>query len=178
MADLDQDFSKFYEATHRRIVSQIYVMTGSLHEAQDCVQEAYARAWQQWARLSADHASPEAWVRTVASRLAVSAWRKAVHRERRTDEVPGMNPDHVAVVAALQKVSADQRMAIVLYYYAGLSINEIAAETGAQPGTVRARLARGHKALTPHLTDFAQSLGKTPGSPRELDQTCISRRGI
>jgi DNA-directed RNA polymerase specialized sigma24 family protein len=71
-------------ATHRRIVGQVYAMTGSLHEAEDCVQEAYARAWQQWARLSAEHGHPEAWVRTVATRLAVSSWRKAVNRLRRT----------------------------------------------------------------------------------------------
>ena len=57
---LDQDFDEFYVATHRRIVGQIYAMTGSLHEAEDCVQEAYARAWQQWGKLSAGHGRPEA----------------------------------------------------------------------------------------------------------------------
>jgi hypothetical protein len=62
--------------------------------------------------------------------------------------------------------------------YAGLSIDEIAAETGAQPGTVRARLTRGQRAMAPHLTDFAQSLETTPGDSRGLDQPRISRKGI
>ena len=125
---LDHDFDGFYTATHRRIVGQVYAMTGSLHEAEDCVQEAYARAWQQWARLSAELGHPEAWVRTVATRLAVSSWRKAVNRltahrrENPAAEVPGMNPDHLAVVAALRKISADQRLAIVLHHYVCLSI--------------------------------------------------------
>jgi RNA polymerase sigma-70 factor (ECF subfamily) len=179
----DQDFDAFYTATHRRIVSHVYAMTGSLHEAEDCVQEAYARAWQQWSKLSADVGNPEAWVRTVAARLAVSSWRKAVNRlkahrrENRTAEVSGMNPDHIAVVAALRRISAEQRMAIVLYHYAGLSIEEIATETGVPPGTVKARLSRGRKALAPHLTEFAESLEK-PRRTLPSDQPQSSGRGI
>ncbi|WP_194925364.1 SigE family RNA polymerase sigma factor [Catenulispora pinisilvae] len=180
---LDRDFDAFYAATYRRIVGQVYAMTGSLHEAEDCVQEAYARAWQQWAKLSADHGNPEAWVRTVAARLAVSSWRKAVNRlkahrrDSKATEVPGMSPDHLAVVAALRKISADQRRAIVLYHYAGLSIEEIASETGALPSAVKARLARGRKALAPHLTEFAENLDQ-PRPPGPGVQTQHSRREI
>jgi RNA polymerase sigma-70 factor (sigma-E family) len=181
--ELDRDFDEFYAATHRRIVGQIYATTGSLHEAEDCVQEAYARAWQQWGKLSAGHGHPEAWVRTVAARLAVSSWRKAVNRraahrrENQVAVVSGMNPDHLAVVAGLRKIPADQRLAIVLYHYAGLSIGEIAVETGVPPGTVKARLARGRKALASHLTEFAESLEK-PRPARACDQSQISRREI
>jgi len=180
--ELDRDFDAFYAATHRRTVGQVYAMTGSLHEAEDCVQEAYARAWQRWAKLSTDHGNPEAWVRTVATRLAVSSWRKAVnrlkahHRDRQATEVPGLTPDHLAVVTALRKISADQRQAIVLYHYAGLSIEEIAAETAVTPSAVKARLARGRKALAPFLTEFADSLDK-PRPPRTSAQAQSSRRG-
>jgi RNA polymerase sigma-70 factor (ECF subfamily) len=182
--ELEQDFDAFYASTHRRIVGQIYAMTGSLHEAEDCTQEAYARAWQQWAKLSADYGNPEAWVRTVAARLAVSSWRKAVNRlkahrrEQPPAEVPGMNPDHIAVIAALRKISADQRRAIVLHHYAGLSIEEIAAETGAPPGTVKARLSRGRRALAPHLTEFADSLDEQPRAAHPSDPSQPRRRGI
>jgi RNA polymerase sigma-70 factor (ECF subfamily) len=189
---LEQDFDAFYAATHRRIVSHIYAMTGNLHEAEDCVQEAYARAWQRWSRMSAEAGNPEAWVRTVAARLAVSSWRKAVNRlkahrrEQRADEVAGMSPDHIAVVAALRKISPDQRMAIVLYHFAGLSIEEIAAETGVPPGTVKGRLSRGRKALAPHLTEFADNADSKdsankpdhPGPPKFSTQPQPSGRGI
>jgi RNA polymerase sigma-70 factor (sigma-E family) len=177
---LDQDFDAFYAATHRRIVSQVSVMTGSLHEAEDCVQEAYARAWQRWAAISTEIESPEAWVRTVATRLAVSSWRKAVNRlkahrrESPVTETSGMTPDAVAVIAALRKISADQRLAIVLYHYAGRSIEEIAVETGATPSTVKSRLLRGRKALAPHLSEFADSL-ESPRSPRSSYQSLSSR---
>ena len=183
VVELDHDFDAFYAATHRRIVGQIYAMSGNLHEAEDCAQEAYARAWQRWASLSAEHGNPEAWVRTVATRLAVSSWRKAVsrltahRRENQVTEVPGMNPDHLAVVTALRKISPDQRVAIVLQHYAGLSIEEIAAETGAQPSAVKARLARGRKALAPHLSEFAESF-QTPRPTRTSGRPELSRKEI
>lgn len=177
----DQDFDAFYTATYRKIVSHIFALTGSLPEAEDCVQEAYARAWQRWAKVSTEVESPEAWVRTVAARLAVSAWRKAVnrHRAHRRDnqatELPGMSPDAVAVISALRKISPDQRMAIVLFHYAGLSIDEIAAETRMTPSAVKARLARGRKALAPHLSESADGLDK-PLLPRTSYQPASRRR--
>jgi RNA polymerase sigma-70 factor (ECF subfamily) len=161
--ELEHDFDVFYAATFRRLVGQIYAMTGSLSEAEDSVQEAFARAWQRWDKITVE-GEPEAWVRTVAFRLSVSAWRKSVNRlaahrrEHGRDDVPGMNPDHIAVVAALRRISADQRMAIVLHHFAGLTVDEIAAQTGAKPSAVKARLARGRKALAPHLTEFGDSL--------------------
>lgn len=179
----EHDFDAFYAATHRRIVGQVYAMTGNLHEAEDCAQEAYARAWQQWAKMSVEHGNPEAWVRTVATRLAVSAWRKAANRltahrrDNRLTEIAGTNPDHVAVAAALRKISAAQRLAIVLHHYAGLSVEEIAVETGARSSAVKARLARGRRALAPHLTEFAESLN-TPVPERSTAQAQLSRREI
>jgi RNA polymerase sigma-70 factor, ECF subfamily len=50
-------------------------------------------------------------------------------------------------------VPAEQRRALVLYHVADLTVEQIAAETGARPGTVKARLARGRAALTPHLRE-------------------------
>ena len=50
-------------------------------------------------------------------------------------------------------MSADQRRALVLYHVADLTVEEIAAETGVRPGTVKARLSRGRAALAPHLRE-------------------------
>jgi len=44
------DFDMFYAATSRRLVRQIFAMTGDLSEAEDAVQEAYIRAWRRWPR--------------------------------------------------------------------------------------------------------------------------------
>ena len=41
------EFDAFYAATGRRLVAQVYAMTGDRAEAEDAVAEAYARAWQR-----------------------------------------------------------------------------------------------------------------------------------
>src|SRR6185312_13114207 len=68
------DFDAFYAATVRRVVLYLYAACGDRAEAQDVAQEAFARAWQHWGRVSA-YEEPEAWVRTVAWRLMVNRWR-------------------------------------------------------------------------------------------------------
>ena len=47
---------------------------------------------------------------------------------------------------------------IVLHHLVGLSVGEIALEIGAPTGTVKARLARGRRAMAGHLTDIGHSL--------------------
>ena len=45
---MSDDFDAFYRGTRQRVLSYVYVLTGSVAEAQDCVQEAYMRAWLRW----------------------------------------------------------------------------------------------------------------------------------
>lgn len=72
---------------------------------------------------------------------------------------PEPSPDGLALVSALQKIPEAQREAIVLYHLAGLSIDEIAQQLGAPIGTVKARLARGRKALAPLVSEFEEESG-------------------
>jgi RNA polymerase sigma-70 factor (ECF subfamily) len=156
------EFNQFFTGSFQRIVGQVYASTGSMPEAEDSVQEAYMRAWQRWGEVR-EYANPEAWIRTVAYRQSVVAWRKTVsrtaaHRRAVTpSEVPGPSPDELALVTGLRRISPDQSRAIVLYHLVGLSIGEIAREVGVPEGTVKARLNRGRKALVPHLSETAEA---------------------
>jgi RNA polymerase sigma-70 factor (ECF subfamily) len=153
-----QEFASFYAATFSRLVGQMSVMTGDRAEAQDVVQEAFVRAWTRRAQITADGRA-EAWIRVTAWRIAASRWqraRKGAQLMRLTsppDHAAGPSPDRVAFTEALRNVPAEQRRAIVLYYLADLTVEQIAAETGARPGTVKARLARGRAALVPQLRE-------------------------
>ena len=154
----ERAFDQFYENSFRRLVGQIYAMCGNLAESQDCVQEAFVRAWDKRRSLDTDR-SPEAWVRTVAYRLAVSRWRKARKALRAPDRAYAAQtprePDvsRVALGRALQQLPPDQRRAIVLHHLCDLSVADIAVETGAPAGTVKARLSRGRTALAALLRD-------------------------
>jgi RNA polymerase sigma-70 factor (ECF subfamily) len=156
--DAAADFDAFYNASNRRVLHQMYAMTGNLADAQECTQEAFARAWQRWKTVSqAD--SPEAWVRTVAWRIAASRWRKAKNavtamaRHGVPEDTAPPSPDHVALVTALRKIPEAQRRAIVLHHLVGMSVEDISRETGAPTGTIKARLSRGRSALAELLKD-------------------------
>ncbi|MGI8693868.1 MAG: SigE family RNA polymerase sigma factor [Geodermatophilaceae bacterium] len=152
----DRDFAEFYSATNRAATAQVYAMIGNWHEAQEAVQEAYARALARWRTVSA-YDDPLAWVRTVAYRVSVSRWRKAKRivfsSPPDTEGLPGPMENHVALVAGLQRLPAAQREALVLHYLADLPVAQIAAQLGVPEGTIKARLSRGRSAMALLLGD-------------------------
>src|SRR5262245_46149805 len=130
--DSAADFDGFYVANFGDTVAMVYSFTADLPEAQDIAQEAFARAWQRWHSVSL-YEHPVAWVRKVACNLAHTRWRRlrvaAAHlRKQRVEEVPGISPNHVAVVAALRKLPRPQREAIVLHYIGDLPVEVVARE--------------------------------------------------
>jgi RNA polymerase sigma-70 factor, ECF subfamily len=145
-------FDDFYFGTVTGIVRQIYALTGDLGDAQDIAQETFARAWQRWSSVSVCD-SPEAWVRRVATNLAVSRWRRsriAMTASRRlavSAHVPEVSADNVALVAGLRTLHERQRIALVLYYLADLPVQQVAAELNCSAGSVKSLLARGRVAL-------------------------------
>jgi RNA polymerase sigma-70 factor, ECF subfamily len=160
-----EEFTSFYAASFPRLVGQLYAMTGDRAEAQDAVQEAFVRAWTHRSQISTGRGA-EAWVRVAAWRIAVSRWRRAREGVRLMvlaagpDRTAAPGPDRVAFVEALRRVPAEQRRALVLYHLADLTVEQIAAETGVRPGTVKARLARGRAAITPHLRETTTPVGE------------------
>jgi RNA polymerase sigma-70 factor (ECF subfamily) len=146
------DFDAFYRDTSRRLMRYAYGLTGDPGEAQDLVQEAYARAWQRWRRLSG-YEDPEAWLRLVVNRLSSDRWRRLAIRRARAAADPPQPPvappsdDTVLLVRAMRTLPAAQRRALALHYLLDRSVAEIAAETGAATGTVKSWLSRGRAGL-------------------------------
>src|SRR6266511_3252021 len=142
-------FDEFYRGTSVRLMRYGYAVSGDLTEAQDLVQEAYTRAWQQWRTLVA-HPNPEGWVRLVVARLATDRWRRlgrwrAALLRSGPPESPGPpNEDTVLAVA--------QRQALALHYLFDLPVTEIAKETGVPVGTVKSWLSRGRAGLAAALS--------------------------
>lgn len=151
-------FDRFYDGSHRRLLAQLTAMTGDPAEAQDCMQEAYMRAWAHWDRV-VDYDSPEAWVRTVAWRVAVGRWRRlrnatsAWLRSARAPALDDVAAVDIGLVRALQQLPKVQRQVIWLYHVADLGVAAIAKETGVPEGTVKARLARGRRRLADLLAN-------------------------
>lgn len=149
----EAEFDQFYTSSFGRITGQLYAMIGDRDEAQECVQEAFVRAWSHRKKL-AKAEYPEAWVRTTAYRLAVSRWRRTNLARRPADRAlsPAFSTapadeSRVALVAALKTLPESQRQALVLHHLCDLPVHAVAREVGVPEGTIKARLSRGRTAL-------------------------------
>lgn len=157
------DFDTFYRETSSRVVHLVYATTGDLTLAQDCTQEAYARAWQRWGTVS-EADDPLSWVRTVARRLAISQWRKDSNRTEAHRQLSLVRPettqlsdDRMVVVNALRTLSAQHRETLAMHYLLDMPIEAIAEELGSPVGTIKARLHHGRVALAKALRGEAQN---------------------
>lgn len=153
-----EEFEEFYAHAVGRLTGQLYVMLGDAQEAQDVVQEAFVKAWSRRGRLDRE-AAPEAWIRTVAWRLAIRRFKKLRRSEQAwlrhgaAPDVGAPEPGTVALVEALKGLSAQQRRVVALHYICDLSVEQIAGETGLSTGTVKTHLSRGRTALAARLQD-------------------------
>jgi RNA polymerase sigma-70 factor, ECF subfamily len=152
----DDGFAAFYAGSYRRLLGQLFAVTGDLAEAENVLQEAYARAFVRWSRVGA-YDLPEAWVRRVALNLAAMAERSLRRRARALLRlgppplVPELGPDEIDLQDALRALPLAQRQVIVLHHLVGLPVEEVALELRLAPGTVKSRLARGRAAMASTL---------------------------
>jgi RNA polymerase sigma-70 factor (ECF subfamily) len=147
-----------YDVSYGRLVAQIFAICGDQHEAEDVVQDAFAKALIHSARFrSVDN--PEAWLRTVALNLLRSRWRRVIRWRRLMPSLPGLaaevelSADHMALVEALKKLAPSLREVVVLHHLADLSTREIAETTGIAEGTVKSRLVKGRDLLASLLAE-------------------------
>jgi RNA polymerase sigma-70 factor (ECF subfamily) len=151
-------FEEFYEAAYGRLVGQLYLIVGELHEAEDVVQEALTRAALRWHKLSA-YEAPETWVRRVAINLAKDGFRQTRRRlammarlDRRTETVVQPTATgNLAVAEALASLPRPQREVVVLHHLLDLSVDEVADQLAIPAGTVKSRLKRARDSLAMRL---------------------------
>ena len=147
----EQGFAAFYAATYPRTVAVLLRVTGSRPEAEDVAQEAFSRLVGRWDRVCG-YDDPEAWVRTVAFRIATSRWRRArtataaLLRLGPPRDVAPPSTDGLTVDAVLARLTPAHRQVLVLHHGLGLGIDEVARELGVAPGTVKSRLSRARAA--------------------------------
>ena len=152
------EFEELYTSAFGRLVGQLFLITGNLHEAEELVQEAFTRAAGRWPRLR-DYDQPEMWVRRVAINLATDGRRRARRRLAMLAQldaeaaavVPPISVDGLAVAAALAGLPRRHRQVVVLHYLLDLPVQEVARQLALPVGTVKSRLARARSALAMQL---------------------------
>jgi RNA polymerase sigma-70 factor, ECF subfamily len=147
-----------YDGCYTRLVAVATAISGSRHDAEEAVQEAFVRLIGKWSTVGA-YDDPEAWVRRVALGVLANRRRKvrnglrALWRYGPPPDDEGPSGDAVDVRRALAALTKPQRTVVVLHHYVGLSVEEIARDLNLPAGTVKSRLSRGRAALAPMLCE-------------------------
>jgi RNA polymerase sigma-70 factor (sigma-E family) len=164
------DFSAFAASCQHRMLRVAYLICGDRFLAEDLLQDALVKLALRWSRLADGH--PEAYLRTVLYRDAVSHWRSR-RREVVTDAPVDVTvnlasgdrvEDKLLFAAALGKLTRKQRAVLVLRFYEDMSEARTAEVLGVRVGTVKSQtsvaLAR-LRELAPELASaFAVRAGE------------------
>jgi RNA polymerase sigma-70 factor (ECF subfamily) len=147
-----QSFEAFYEDSHARLYTALCLVTGSRHEAEEVMQEAFVRVWERWDQVGRLDA-PTGYLYRAAMNLVRSRYRRASIALRRT---VGLSPrsddlaaveDRVVVARALRSLTPDQRAAVVLISMFGLPSEDAGRILHMKPSAVRTLAARARASM-------------------------------
>jgi len=152
----DRDaISELYDRHAARVYALAHRILRNGTDAEDVVQEVFSQAWRTAPSYRAERGSVTAWLLVMARTRAIDRIRSRPRSEQALDEsdyqrLPsGETPvteDLIAneraesVRSALMHLPDDQRSALELAYFEGLSQSEIAAKLRTPLGTIKTRM--------------------------------------
>jgi RNA polymerase sigma-70 factor (ECF subfamily) len=154
---------EFYDRWFPIVSGLIARMLKSSADVEEVIEETFWQAWRQAQRYSPDRGSVQTWVLTIARTRAldrlrasrrlreepleeagVSEGEHAASLAPRSTSDPALDVEHAErrqlVVAALAELPREQREALELGYFGGLSQSEISERTKQPLGTVKTRI--------------------------------------
>jgi RNA polymerase sigma factor (sigma-70 family) len=139
----EQDFEAFFEQMFVPLYRQAWVVLLDAGLAEEVAQEALARTYLHWSRVRG-YDRPDLWVRRVVARLAIRSSRLRA-RERPEDAAlePAYDHDPVLSLAlrdALTSLTPRQRTIVVLHYWQGWTLVEVARALRIRGATARVHL--------------------------------------
>jgi RNA polymerase sigma factor (sigma-70 family) len=149
----DTTFTERFEELYGAAYNVAYAILGERGDAEECAQEALARALLHWRRVET-YAAP--WVSRVSTNLALDR----VRASRPRLGIPLADHDDVAVrqverrrdlALALQALPRRQREAVVLRFVLGFPERDVADAMGCSLGTVKSTTSRGLSRLRTDL---------------------------
>ena len=154
----DQALGVLYDRWHPVVHGVVSRMLRQADDVEDVVEETFWQAWRQASRFDRARGAVQTWLLTIARSRALDRVRAL--RRRREEPLEGDDGQDVVqqaaegdpgsdaeaserrrlVVAALSGLPTEQREALELGYFGGLSQSEIAERTGQPLGTVKTRM--------------------------------------
>jgi len=139
---VEHSFEDFFELEQERLLRVLWMVTGSLQEAEDIVQDAFLRVWERWPKVSAME-SPTGYLHHAAMNLFRNRYRrarlglrKAIGADPPVDAFDSAE-DRISVSSALGRLTRKQRAALVLTDLLGYPADEAGRMLGVRGSTVR-----------------------------------------
>ena len=153
----EQDaLAAFYDATSRLVYGLILRIVGDPATAEEVALDTFKQVWRTSGNYSIERGSPLAWLLTIARTRSLDRLRAGWQEQQRKQPLDvvsqvatsSANPEEESALGerqrlvrgALAALSTEQREAIELAYYSGLSHSEIALKLGQPLGTVKTRI--------------------------------------
>ncbi|HEV2696060.1 MAG TPA: sigma-70 family RNA polymerase sigma factor [Verrucomicrobiae bacterium] len=153
-------FAEFYDLHSTLMFSVACKILNDPNEAQDVLQETFMQIWEKAARFDPKLGKASSWAATLTRNKAIDRIRASVRRTRLADEA-GVESAIAAestdtanesvhghekarlIQSAITGLPAEQRKAIELAYFSGLTQDEISKQLHEPLGTIKARIRRG-----------------------------------
>jgi RNA polymerase sigma-70 factor (ECF subfamily) len=156
------DFEVFYRHERASVLGLAYVLCGRLGLAEEVTQEAFLRAYRDWARIGG-YDDPGAWVRRVVANLSTSSWRRRASEARamvrlgaRRQAEPELQTDDDEFWEAVRALPTRQAQCLALHYLEDRPVAEIAVVLGIAEATVRVHLHAGRRTLAAVLDETVE----------------------
>lgn len=141
---------RLYRDESPRLWRSLLLFTGDPEVASDAVAETFARALAGRDVIR----RPERWIWRVGFRVATAELKRRGRAEPVAREATYEMPEETTdLVAALRRLTPNQRAAVILHYYGGASVEEIAHRMGATRSAAGVHLHRARKRLRDLLGD-------------------------
>jgi RNA polymerase sigma-70 factor, ECF subfamily len=146
-------FEPWYLHERPKVVAALTWVAGDPHLAADATDEAFARAYADWRKVS-QMASPGGWVYRVALNVVRRRTRRAA-LEYRLAQPPAEVAEVVdqEIWTVVHQLPERQREAVVLRYLLDLPEQEVAKAMGVSRGTVASALAAARRRLATWLSE-------------------------
>jgi RNA polymerase sigma-70 factor (ECF subfamily) len=149
---VEHSFEDFFELEQERLLRLLWMLTGSLEEAEDIVQDAFLRVWERWHKVSSME-SPTGYLHHAAMNIFRNRYRRARLGLRKMMEGDppvdafGSAEDRISVSSALARLTSKQRAALVLTDLLGYPADEAGRMLGIHGSTVRSLSSTARAAL-------------------------------
>lgn len=160
-----ETLSDLLEAYGREVHAVAYLILRDRDDAEDVVIETLLTAFEKGGSIR-DERALRSWLIRVATNQALGKRRRSgrvvrlavVPDRAAAGDLGSESADRVVLLDAIAALPLQQRTAIVLRYYASLSVDEIAVALGKSPNTIKAQLQVALDHLRRQLADPGASL--------------------